>query len=83
MQSGSAVVMADLPALGEIVEHGVTGLLYPAGNVEALSNTIQSLIENENLRSELGNNAKKWVEQNRTWSVVIDGALNAYQTALK
>jgi glycosyltransferase involved in cell wall biosynthesis len=79
MQSGRAVVMADLPALAEIVEHGVTGLLYPAGNVEALSNTIQSLIENESIRSELGNNAKKWVEQNRTWSVVIDSALNAYQ----
>jgi len=79
MQRGRALVMSDLPALLEIVEHGVTGLLYPPGDIEALSKTILSLIENETLRIELGQNAKDWVEENRTWATVIDGALDAYQ----
>jgi len=79
MQRGRALVMSDLPALAEIVEHGVTGLLYPPGDIEALSKTILSLIENENHRLELGQNAKAWVEENRTWDKVINGALDAYQ----
>ena len=79
MQRGRALVMSDLPALLEIVEHGVTGLLYPPDDIEALSKAILSLIEDENLRIELGQNAKDWVEENRTWETVIDGALDAYQ----
>ena len=78
MQSGRAVVMADLPALAEIVEHGVTGLLYPADNIELLSEAIQSLIENDELRLEIGQNAKAWVEENRTWAAVISEAIDAY-----
>lgn len=79
MLRGRALVMSDLPALAEIVEHGETGLLYPAGNVESLSNSILSLINNDKLRTELGQNAKSWVEENRTWEKVISGALDAYQ----
>jgi glycosyltransferase involved in cell wall biosynthesis len=83
MQRGRALVMTDLPALSEIVEHGVTGLLYPPGDIEALSKSIFSLIENENLRQKLGQNAKSWVEENRTWENVIDGALEAYHRAIQ
>ena len=45
MRSGTAVVMADLPALAEIVEHGKTGLLYSSEDVQDLANTIQELLE--------------------------------------
>jgi len=83
MQRGRALVMTDLPALSEIVEHGVTGLLYPPGDIEALSKSIFSLIENENLRQKLGQNAKSWVEENRTWENVIDGASEAYHRAIQ
>ncbi len=78
MHRGRALVMSDLPALAEIVEHGETGLLFPTGDVESLSNSILTLIENEKLRTELGQNAKSWVEENRTWEKVINGALDAY-----
>ncbi|HIG20233.1 MAG TPA: glycosyltransferase [Candidatus Poseidoniales archaeon] len=83
MQRGRALVMSDLPALAEIVEHGVTGLLYPPGDIDALSESILSLIENENIRLELGQNAKSWVEENRTWEKVIGGSLIAYKMAQK
>ena len=83
MQRGRALVMTNLPALSEIVEHGVTGLLYDPGDIEALSKSIFSLIENEKLRQKLGQNAKSWVEENRTWENVIDGALEAYHRAIQ
>ena len=81
MQRGRALVMSDLPALAEIVEDGVTGLLYPADDIESLSNTIHSLVVNDEHRSKLGAAAKAWVEENRTWSAVILNASDAYQIA--
>jgi glycosyltransferase involved in cell wall biosynthesis len=47
MRSGRAVVMSDLPALAEIIEDGKTGLLYPAGDAQALSEVINGLLQNE------------------------------------
>jgi len=82
MMLGRAIIVSDLPALAEIVEHGVTGMLCPAGDVESLADTIQPLIDDEPRRSELGSNAKAWVEANRTWGSVIQGSLAAYQNAL-
>ena len=71
MRSGRAVVMANLPALAEIIEDGKTGCLYPAGDSQALSDIIKQLLQDESKRSELGNNAKIWVIENRTWQSVV------------
>ena len=71
MHSGRAVVMSNLPALAEIIEDGKTGCLYPAGDAQALSDTIKELLQNESKRIELGNNAKSWIIENRTWSTVV------------
>ena len=71
MYSGRAVVMSDLPALAEIIENGKTGRLYPAGDAQALSNIIQELLEDESIRTELGNNAQSWVVEKRTWKSVV------------
>ena len=71
MRSGRAIVMADLPALAEIVVDGKTGCLYPAGDVQALSETINRLLQDESLRNKLGESATSWIYRNRTWSNVI------------
>ena len=68
---GRAVVVADLPALAEIVEDGKTGCLYPAGDSQALADTINRLLQDESLRDKLGESAKSWIYKNRTWSNVI------------
>ncbi|MCH2348583.1 MAG: glycosyltransferase family 4 protein, partial [Candidatus Poseidoniales archaeon] len=83
MQRGRALVMSDLPALAEIVEDGVTGLLYPADDIESLADTIHSLIVDDEHRSKLGAAAKAWVEENRTWKSVIQGSLTAYERVLQ
>ena len=71
MRSGRAVVVADLPALAEIVEDGDTGCLYPAGDAQALADTINRLLQDESLRNKLGESATSWIYRNRTWSNVI------------
>ena len=79
MRSGRAVVMADLPALAEIVEDGKTGCLYPAGESQALAETINELIKDEPKRGKLGQNAHSWVIANRTWDSVVTEILLVYE----
>jgi colanic acid/amylovoran biosynthesis glycosyltransferase len=50
-------------AIPEIVENGVSGILLPPRDEEALVQAIVGLIENESLREQLGNNARKRVEE--------------------
>ena len=70
MRSGTAVVMADLPALAEIVENGKTGCLYPAGDSQKLADKIHELMTDKSIR-EIGRKASSWVIANRTWQSVI------------
>ena len=78
MRSGTAVVMADLPALAEIVEDGKTGCLYPAGDAQALAVKIRDLLGDESKRDRLGQNAKNWILEHRTWETVISKIIDKY-----
>ena len=78
MRSGTAVVMADLPALAEIVEDGKTGCLYPAGDAQALAVKIRDLLSDESKRDSLGQNAKNWILEYRTWESVISKITDKY-----
>lgn len=71
MRSGTAVVVANLPALAEIVKHGDTGLVYPAGDVQVLAEIINELFQSKSKRDTIGESAKNWILQNRTWNTVI------------
>ena len=82
MRSGRALVMPDLPALAEIIEDGKTGRLYPVDDVQALATTIRELLEDESQRSEMGTAAAEWVTSERTWSKVVEGTTEVYQSLL-
>ena len=71
MRSGRAVVVADLPALAEIVEDGDTGCLYPAGDAQALADTVEELLNDAGKRENLGKSAKKWISKERTWNKLV------------
>ena len=75
-------MMADLPALAEIVTDGETGRLYPPENVESLANTIRELLEDETLRTNLGLAAAEWIAAERTWTKVVKGTTEVYQNLL-
>ena len=67
----SSVVLADLPALAEIVEDGETGCLYPAGDAQALADTVEELLNDAGKRENLGKSAKKWISKERTWNKLV------------
>ena len=59
MAHGVACVSYDCPTgPSDIIEHEVSGLLVPVGNVELLAHGLQRLIHNPDLRRSYGDNAK-------------------------
>jgi GalNAc-alpha-(1->4)-GalNAc-alpha-(1->3)-diNAcBac-PP-undecaprenol alpha-1,4-N-acetyl-D-galactosaminyltransferase len=63
MISGCAVVSFDCPnGPGEIIQNNFNGLLAEQENIYQMATYIDSLIENESLRLELGSNATKLSE---------------------
>ena len=78
MASGCCVVAAALPHYPELVEHGVTGFLYPAGDVPGLQALLEPLLADPSRAEAVGRAA---VEEVRTrWTVdrEVDGLRAVY-----
>lgn len=54
LQAGLAVVCSEVGGNPEIIEHGVTGLMYPAGDVDALAGRLLQLAQDSPARAALG-----------------------------
>ena len=52
--SGLPVVATDAPGLRQAVDHGVTGLLVPVRDADAVADAMESLIEDPVLRRQMG-----------------------------
>jgi glycosyltransferase involved in cell wall biosynthesis len=61
MAASVPVVASDLPAVGELVEHGVDGLLPPSGDATALADALHALLEDPVARREMGAQGRRKV----------------------
>jgi glycosyltransferase involved in cell wall biosynthesis len=52
------VIGCDSGATSELIQHGVTGLLYPAKDICALANCIETFIKDPKLRRDVANRAR-------------------------
>ena len=59
MSAGLAVICSDLPVLREVVTEADCGLLYEAGNVEALAEAMQKLAADRDLLTRFKANARR------------------------
>jgi glycosyltransferase involved in cell wall biosynthesis len=66
--AGLASVAPDLSPVREVVEHDVTGLLFPAGDARALGATITALAGDPPLRARLGRCARERVMARDAWA---------------
>ena len=60
---GTPSVAADVPGLRDAVREGETGLLYPHGDIGALSAAMLRLLEDGALRRQLGEGAARWAAE--------------------
>ncbi|MEH0058516.1 glycosyltransferase [Auritidibacter ignavus] len=65
--SGKPVVASDLPALSELVHHGVTGMLVPPEHDIEWARVLTDLLDNPTLRQTIGHAGRSWALQERTW----------------
>jgi len=70
MAWSKAVVTSDVAPLREIIDHGATGLVTAAGDVDSLAEALSSLIADRALRKRLGDGGRAWVGEHRTWSIL-------------
>jgi glycosyltransferase involved in cell wall biosynthesis len=76
MAMGTAVIAPAMDNIRDIVTDRVNGLLFEAGNREALLASIRELCDDRALRASLGANARAAVERDRTWTAIATRILD-------
>jgi glycosyltransferase involved in cell wall biosynthesis len=72
MAAGRPVVASNIGGLPYTVADGVTGLLYQPGNSTDLAAKLHMLLDNAQLRRQMGLAGRRRFEQDFTWDKVID-----------
>lgn len=82
MAAGCPVVVSDIPALTEIVEHKKTGLVFPVDDEKALASQIIKFLSDQDLSRQLSSNAKEEVKEKYDWEKIINRLENIYTQLL-
>lgn len=75
---GRTVIASDLGSRRELVEHGVTGLLYTPGDVEQLSQAIKLLFSRPDLAATMGATGRERVRQKHDPQQHLDAMMEIY-----
>ncbi len=76
---GCPSVSTNVGGIPEVVQDGVTGLLVPFGDVDALARSVEKLIQNVTSRSELGRNAQSQAKEKFSADVIVPRYEALYQ----
>ena len=79
MAQGRLVAASDVGGHRELIEDGVTGTLFPAGNSGKISEKLANLLDNRGDWKQTIETAKKFVEADRNWSSNILRYTPVYQ----
>ena len=76
------IVVSDAGGLGEIVEHGQTGMKSYCGNSNSIADSILELLFNPELCANIVKNAKVKVKNNYNWKKIAQDTHFVYQKAI-
>jgi len=79
MAHGKPLLAGDCGGHRELVEDGVNGVLFPAGDPGALATRIESMMLDPEGRERLGRQAREWVCRDRTWEVQCRPVVELYE----
>lgn len=82
MSSGLPVIGADAGGVGEIIQHGVTGLKFIQRDPKDLEKCMSNLIEDTAFRSHLKSNGRNF-SVNRSWDKIFDGLIDIFHEVLE
>jgi len=81
--AGVPVVAFDVAGAKEAVVNNETGLLVPAGDVPALLRALMTLVENPELRRQLGERGRSRMRQEFTTEHMVDQHVRLYESLLR
>lgn len=79
MACAKPCIATNVGGIPEIVEDKKTGLLVPPADPLALYEAIYALLTDRKLSRELGENGRKKVEENYSWSIIAQQIFNVYK----
>ena len=79
MAQRKLVVASNVGGHRELIEDGVTGSLFPAGDPQALADALDALFANRGKWEQRRDVARKFVETDRNWSSNISRYIPVYQ----
>lgn len=82
MAQHKAIIASDVGGHRELMRDGETGYLFPAGSPEALVTRLQTVIANPADRVRVAANGRRFVENERSWKVVVDRYATIYDQIL-
>ncbi|MFH1772350.1 MAG: glycosyltransferase [Candidatus Omnitrophota bacterium] len=82
MALGKPVVASKVGGIVDIVEDRVTGILVPAGDVNALTGAIIELLENEQMRKKMGEAGRRTVDEKFNVRTMVCQIEDAYEEIL-
>lgn len=82
MATGLPVIASAVGGNPELVQEGTTGLLFPAGDADALTHALMTLIDDPALRRHMGRAAAVRIRQNFNWQRTVDSYLGLYDELL-
>ncbi len=83
MACGCPVIASRVGGLEEIIQHGQTGLLVPAGDAAALAGAVTELLQDERLRLDLARNALASVRRKYPIDAIARQTAQAYLGAIQ
>ncbi len=81
--AGRAVVASDIEGNLEIVEHGISGLVFPVGDENELAHCALKLFADKAFSQQLGANAHEVFIKNFAFDKMIDGYSSLYQSVFQ
>jgi len=82
MACGRPVVATAVGGVPSVVKDGVTGLLVPPEDPQALARAILQLLEDETARRRMGEAGPKWVRERFSCQAMLDGIERVYSRLL-
>ena len=78
MAQGRLLVASDVGGHKELIRHGQTGMLFKAGNANALSQTVLELFSSQSNWPTMRAAGRRFVEEERNWTASVANYQNVY-----
>lgn len=80
LMAGIPIAATDLPGVARIIEPSRTGLLAPAGDVDAMADILARLASDPQMRREMGSRGRTLAEERYNWEHEEQKLLNLYRS---